>query len=489
MAELADTHEQSAPSASKLITPDVEQALVRKIDIHVLPGVIWLLLLSYIDRSNLGNVKVTNKDTGRDIVTELHLSDVDWQLAISIFYIGFVFAEIPYTLLFKRAGPSRWLARIIVSWGITALCHGLVSNATGLILCRFFLGLAEAGFFPGVVLYFAYWYKQREFATRVAFFTSATALSSAFSGLLAYAIGFANGASGLSGWRWIFIIEGIPSIVSGFSAWFLLPDFPHTASWLTDEEKEFAAQRLSVNAPSATRDKNFDLDEFLEVITDLHSWLINVIFFCGIVSGITLLYWLPTIILNLGFAGTLANVLTVPPWIVSWFVAVAVSWHSDKTQERIWHLIAPSSVFLLAIIFFATVPPTPGAGAGFLYFTTFLATAGSASVAPILWAWRASTSKGATGTATALALTNTIGACGGAISSFIFRADWAPRYVPAFAICAVLEAIAIAGMLVKHFWSDKIDILQERIRPRRRALYNDKQVIDGETKVINEEKA
>ncbi|KAJ3335892.1 hypothetical protein HDU93_004125 [Gonapodya sp. JEL0774] len=224
------------------------------------------------------------------------------------------------------------------------------------------------------MLYFAYWYTQREFATRVAFFTSATALSSAFSGLLAYGIAFLNGSGGWSGWS-----------------------FP-------------------IRRRGSRPRKKFGWND---------DW--------------------------------------VPRPRLQFTTKISTRINSDRTQERVWHLLGAASTFLVAIILFAAVPPTPGAGAGFLYFTTFLASAGSAAGAPVLWAWRTGTSKGATGTAVSTALMNTIGAIGGAFSSFIFRADWGPRFVPSFTICAVLQAIGITGILIKHYWSDEIDALQKRI--------------------------
>ncbi|KXS13021.1 MFS general substrate transporter [Gonapodya prolifera JEL478] len=440
-------HDEKSDISSRF-NPKEQAQIVLKIDLHVLPWMGWLLLINYIDRTNIGNVRILklhiySKETGNDILTELNLTATDWQYALSVFYIGYFIAEIPSNLMLKRFGPSKWMCRIVFTWGICSFATAFAQNATGLILARFFLGLTEAGLFPGIILYFSYWYPPAEFAKRVSLLVCSMNMSGAFGGLLAYAISFLNGTGGYSGWRWIFIIEGAPAIVSGFLTFWLLPDFPHTSSWLTEHEILWAEARIQATkqGPSA-HDEHFNKPEFIKAISDPHAYVWSTIFLAQAVSAVSLGFWLPSIINALGFVSTTANLLTVPPTVLAFIFSMAISWNSDRTGDRIFHMVSCQSLFILSLILFATVPAT-AAGNSFTYFVCFLAYCGSSGVAPMIWSWRADTSSGTTGTAVSTALMGSIGNSGGAFSSLVFRADWGPRYQRAFAICAALSTFSV----------------------------------------------
>ncbi|KXS13386.1 MFS general substrate transporter [Gonapodya prolifera JEL478] len=435
------------------LTEEHQKSIIRKLDVRIIPWSSWLYLLNYLDRTNMSSVKIANSEAKNDVLTELHLTDADWQLAISIFFIGYIFLEIPSNLMIKRFGPSRWLARIIVSWGIVAMCLAFCQNLGGLVAARFMLGVCEAGYFPGMIFYFALWYSKKEIAMRFSLFYCSGQLAGAFGGLASYGISFMNGVGGYSGWRWIFIMEGIPSILSGILTWFILPDFPHTAKWLTDEEKAWCEGRMGANAPSA-HSKHFDKKEFMEVMTNPHSYMYTFIYLSNNIASQALTFWLPTIIKNLGFTSTTALLLTVPPWICAYFISLTFSWNSDRTQRRVTHVVCAEAVFGIGLLLFATVPPS-GAGLGVLYFACFVATAGSASFIPCVWAWRTSTASGTTGNAIASGLMNSFGNVGGAIGPFLFRSDWAPRYVPAFTITTCLTVVCMTLVITEDTWAKR----------------------------------
>ncbi|KAJ3342753.1 hypothetical protein HDU93_001325 [Gonapodya sp. JEL0774] len=431
---------------------------------HILPWSAWLYLLNYLDRTNMGSVKIANNDIKADVLTELNLTDSDWQLAISVFFIGYVIFEIPANLMIKRVGPARWMSRIMVSWGICATCLCFCHNLLSVCLCRLFLGISEAGYYPGMMFYFSIWYTQKEFAMRCSVFYCSANLAGAFGGLLAYAISFMNGIGGWAGWRWIFLFEGGPSIIFGVLTWFVLPNYPHTVSWLTEEEKAWAEARVGSSAPSAHA-KHFDYDEFIAVLKDPHSYIMSALYLADVLAAYAFTFWLPTIIKNMGYTSATALLLSVPPWIAAWFFSLAVTYNSDRTQERVMHLVAVEGIFLLSLIMFAVIPPG-GSNTGALYFACFLACCGSATFIPLVWAWRTGTATGTTGNAVATGLMNSFGNIGGAVSTFMFRSDWATRYIPAFAICAGLSTLCIALVIIEDRW-------QKAIKARKAAASGD----------------
>merc|ERR1712169_47058 len=197
-----------------LADKDMERRIVRKQDMRILPWICVTYLLNYLDRVNLGNARTLNNDTPEDnIVTQLNLTGQRYNVAVALFFVPYVLMEFPSNILLKYFSPSKWISRIMVSWGIITVCTAAATTYGGLLAVRIFLGLAEAGFFPGVMMYLCFWYKPEERATRMAIFASSIAVAGAFGGLLATAISFLNGKAGLEGWRWLFILEGIPAVL------------------------------------------------------------------------------------------------------------------------------------------------------------------------------------------------------------------------------------------------------------------------------------
>lgn len=206
-------------------------------------------------------------------------------------------------------------------------------------MARFFLGLAEAGFYPGVIMYLCFWYKPSERATRMAIFAGSVAVAGAFSGLLASGIAFMNGLGGLSGWQYLFILEGIPAVLFGLLLWFKMPNYPNDAKFLTEEERAFAVARMGPYAPSAN-DKHFDLAIAKKTLSDPLFWIFAVQYFFMTNSLNAFGYFAPTIVASLGFKGYVAQLLTVPPNVFALLLIVVNCLHSDFTKERTRHVIA-----------------------------------------------------------------------------------------------------------------------------------------------------
>lgn len=309
----------------------------------------------YLDRVNLGNARTLNNDTPEDnIVNQLNLTGQRYNVAVALFFVPYVLMEFPSNILLKYFSPSKWISRIMVSWGIITVCTAAVTTYGGLLAVRIFLGLAEAGFFPGVMMYLCFWYKPEERATRMAIFASSVAVAGAFGGLLATAISFLNGKAGLEGWRWLFILEGIPAVLVGIMVWFWLPDYPQTVAWLSPEERAFAVKRLGPYAPSMS-DKHWDSEIAKKTLADPFFWVFAAQYFLMTNSLNAFGYFAPTIVASLGFEGHDAQLLTVPPNVVGMIVIIGVCLHSDRTKERSRHVIGACTFVAIGYLLLAVV--------------------------------------------------------------------------------------------------------------------------------------
>jgi MFS family permease len=215
-----------------------EKAILRKMDLRLIPMLALLYLLSFLDRGNIGNAKIEG------LTEDLGITGAQYNWCLTVFFFTYAAFEVPSNLLLKKLRPSVWLPTIMVAWGLVMTLMGIVQNYEGLLIARIFLGVAEAGLFPGVAYYITMWYARHEAQFRQALFFSAASVAGAFSGLLAFGIAHMDGVGGLEGWRWIFILEGILTVVVAVVAFFVLYDFPETATFLTEEERAFVVYRL-----------------------------------------------------------------------------------------------------------------------------------------------------------------------------------------------------------------------------------------------------
>ena len=236
----AEVNEQSSGGSPDGLEIDhqAEKALVRKIDRFIVPTVMMTYLLCFLDRTNIGNARLFGLEEDLGLVGD------QYQLAVAVLFVPYVLVEVPSNLVLKKFTPSRWIAFITVGWGIVSTLTGVVQSFAGLIACRVILGLLEGGLFPGLTVYLTLFYTKKELALRIGYLFVSSALAGACGGLLAYGIGFMDGIAGQSGWRWIFIIEGIPTVMWGIALWFLLANDPQSAWYLDDSEKQLLLARL-----------------------------------------------------------------------------------------------------------------------------------------------------------------------------------------------------------------------------------------------------
>ncbi|KAI1658366.1 putative pantothenate transporter [Daldinia decipiens] len=443
-SEAIDGYDAERMRARTALTAEEEKRLIRRIDWHLMPLCSIIFMFKNLDADNVSNARIMNRGTPDNIMTQLGLTSNEYALVTVLYYIPYIVGEAPSNLLLKKFSPSHWQSRIMITWGIMLACHVAVKNKEGLYVTRFLLGLAEAGMFPGIILQMTYWYRPDEMSLRLLYFYVCGNLSGIFSGILAFAFDHASGAGGLSGWQWLFLVEAIATIIMGVGVWFLLPDFPETASWLTDKEKAFIQARLPSNSPRAT-EQDFKLSEIVSSLRDKRLWLFTFIwaFFTVGTSGVR--FYQPTVIADLGFTSIAqAQLLNLPITILGLIVIGVSGVFADN--GRLPRPLYPLSFLTIILACYGVLVAYPNSGA--VYAATMIGNAVTSAWFPMMWPWRVQTTSRATGSAFSIGFVNSYGQIGGAIGPQIFRSAYAPRYQTSFAIAMALVACCIITTLI-----------------------------------------
>lgn len=296
-------------------TDEDEKRVKWKQDRTIIPLCAGIYFLCYLDRANIGNARILNSTTHNDMQTETNSTQSQFNVALMIFLIAYALFEVPSNILLKKLRPSRWLAFLMFSWGAITIGLGGVHNAAGMTGVRFLLGVVEAGLFPGLVYYLTFWYKSDERSIRVAMILASATLAGAFGGAIAYGIGHMNQAGGLSAWRWLFIIEGIPSCLSAIAVWFILPDYPE--EWLKGKDREIALFRLRVEG-SKSHHASMTWHDAKTTLTDWRLYGHYLIYFGISVPFSSLSLFTPSITLGLGYKDLDAQLMSVPPYAAAY---------------------------------------------------------------------------------------------------------------------------------------------------------------------------
>jgi ACS family tartrate transporter-like MFS transporter len=331
---------ESATVALRACAADVESRTVAKVMLRLIPFIVLLYLFNYLDRVNVSFAKLTMND-------DLGLSETAYGLGASTFFISYFMFEVPSNLIMQRVGARLWLARIMISWGIISSAMMFVRGPMSFCVLRFLLGAAEAGFAPGILLYLTYWLPVRHQARAVAWFLTSTALSgllgSPLAGLLLRLNGVPLAGHPLAGWQWLFLLEGIPSVLGGIAALLLLTDRPESASWLKPPEREWLSDRLE--AERRERQSHGHTSLFAG-LTNRRVWLLNITY-CALMFGFQgFNYWAATIVKQAtGLEDNLqVGLLTAIPFLAAVVAMVIVGRHSDRTNERRWHVAVCATV-------------------------------------------------------------------------------------------------------------------------------------------------
>ena len=303
LAASAHLSDKSIVRSDTEYDPAFKKRAILKADLWLVGFYSLVYIFRVIDSSNYSNAAIINLESGHGIKKQLHLNPSQWAWTLSIFSYSYLIFEPTNTLLLKKVRPSRWMFVLILTWGVCATSVAAVQNFKGMMVARFAIGVAEAGFYPSVLFHMAFWYAPAEMPWRIAAFYSVGQLSSALSGLLAYAIGFMDGLEHLSGWRWLFLLEGLPAIVLSVVALFGLPDYPETARMLTEKERAFFLQRLSSTAPSGKKN-SWDWKNLKTLATDPTVYTFSLYWVAHGIGGFGVGFALPTVIYQLGFTTT-----------------------------------------------------------------------------------------------------------------------------------------------------------------------------------------
>jgi sugar phosphate permease len=415
-----------------------ERRLLRKIDIRVVPWLALLYFLNFLDRGSIGNAKLY------DMATDLGITDKQYLIALTVFFFPYALLEPASNVVLRRIRPSVWLSSMMFVWGIVMMCHGFLHNYGGLVTLRVLLGVAEAGLYPGIVFYISCWYKRSELGTRVAaFFTSAT-IAGAFSGLLAAAISNMNGVAGKPGWSWIFILEGLFTILCAVASYRIISNFPETAGFLTKEERVFVIRRLRDDMQFSAGGEEFKVRYIWQSLRDWKTYLAMGIYmgFDGPLFAFSL--FTPTIIDELGYKATTANLLSVPVYVWSCIVTVIVGLVGDRLGKRGYINLFLFGTGLVGYIILIT-SRTPALS----YFACFLAASAIYPTVPNSVAWVASNVEGSYKRGITLAMAIGWGNLNGAVSSNVYRAVDAPWYRLGHGI--ILAYIAIGWLCSAAF--------------------------------------
>jgi MFS family permease len=325
-----------------LVTQD--KKLLRKLDLRLIPWLCLLYLISFLDRTNIGNAKLEG------LQASLHITSGQYNACLSIFFVSYALFEPLTNILLKRLRPSVFIPVIMLLWGITMVTMGLTHNFQGMMAARFFLGLAEAGLFPGINYYLSCWYKRDEFGIRAAIFFSAAAVSGSFGGLLAAAIGQMDGIGGKKGWAWIFILEGLATVLVGIASFWMVFDFPDEAHFLSDIDRQRVLRRLKADQQSSAEHETFKMEYFWASVKDWKTCLYALIYMGADGPLYAFSLFLPTIIKDLGYKSTTAQLLSVPPYAAAAILTITVGYLADRTHQRGFANICTS---ILAIIGFS----------------------------------------------------------------------------------------------------------------------------------------
>ncbi|KAG1740813.1 MFS general substrate transporter [Suillus paluster] len=465
-----------------MLTPEQERKLWRKVDVQLMPILTVMYLLSFLDRGNIGNAKLDG------LVTQLDLTGNRYNIALTMFFIPYCLCECPANLVLKVFRPSRWLPGISLSESTVRTLMSLVKTYPQLVGVRACLGIAEAGLFPGVVYYLTLWYPRHMLQYRIGLFVGAATVAGllfcyvlkflmakenlgAFSGLLAFAIGHMSGTAGLEGWSWIFLLEGLATIVVAIIALFVLVDFPDTATFLTPEERAFIVWKKKYDNSSVGEEEGFAARHVWAAFGDWQVWL-HILVYMSIVGP---LYGI-TLFLPFGYSTPVSQLLTVPPYIAATITLLVFAYYSDKLKMRFPFILA--GLVMCLVGFSINISTAPD---GVKYFGTFFIVIGSYAAVPGLVSWLGNNLSGQYKRGVGMALQIGIGNFSGAISSVIYRSQDSPRFILGHAVELMFVGIGFIFLPIVVFLYKRINAQRdaaERIAMERgeKVQYSDEEL-------------
>lgn len=437
-----------------------------KLDLYILPPLAMLWLANFIDRSNIGNARIAGLER------DTHLHGTQFNTALAVFYVTYILVEVPSNIILKKVKPDRWIPFLVLVWGIMTMLTGVVHNFGGLVAIRMALGFCEGGLLPGLVLYLSTMYKRHELQLRVGIFYASASLSGAFGGLLATAILKMNGVRGMAGWRWIFILEGLATIIIAIVSSLILPSDLSSAKFLTPEERDFAVRRfqsddvtylkgpateaqpdspmekesgarvesplksLAVGAEEAD-EEYFEWREVIRGITDIQTWLTGLAYFAILVSLYSYSLFLPTIMTGLGYSGSAAQLHTVPPYVPATILTVIVAILADRLKWR-----GPFILIFLPLAIIGYIIVIAAKANSTRYIAVFFMAVGVYPTVPCVLSILPNNTSGHYKKATTTALQLAIANASGFVATFVYTPNQAPKYIRGHSIVLGFQCLA-----------------------------------------------
>lgn len=323
------------------MTAELETRVLRKVTLRIIPFVMLLYFIAFIDRVNIGFAALTmNKDLG--------FSPTVFGFGAGIFFLGYFLFEVPSNLVLDKVGARIWIARVMITWGLISGAMAFVQGANSFYILRFLLGAAEAGFFPGIILYLSYWFPARQRAAVTAVFMAAAPLSTVLGSPVSGALLEMHGWLGLSGWQWMFLIEAAPAVILGVVVLFYMTDRPEKATWLRDDERNWLVNAMAAEAAGKAASASHSVWRGL---ADPRVIALSLVYF-GTSAGLyTLGIWAPQIIKEFGLTSLQVGLLNALPGIVAVIAMVIWARHSDRSGERTWHVVAACLLAAVGLVF------------------------------------------------------------------------------------------------------------------------------------------
>ncbi len=381
----------------------LEERAYRRVTLRLVPFLLLCYVVAYLDRVNVGFAKL-------QMLKDLQMSETAYGIGAGIFFIGYFLFEVPSNLILHRTGARVWIARIMITWGLLSAATMFVTSAYAFYGVRFLLGIAEAGFFPGIIFYLTQWYPSSRRGRIMALFMTAVAISGVIGGPVSgWILGAMAGVNGWAGWQWLFLLEGIPSLLMGIAVYFYLDDSIATARWLPQDERELLTDNLRQEAAG---------EEHASVLVTLRNprvLLLAALYFCIVMGLYGIAFWLPQLIRTMGVedAGRV-GLLSAIPYGVAAVVMVAVGRSSDRRRERRWHLAAGAYAGAAGLIVAGLFSTSLLIGLSAMC----VATAGVLAAAPLFWTLPTASLRGASAAA-GIAVINSVGNLAGFLSPYL----------------------------------------------------------------------
>lgn len=420
------------------MTCKLEQRVLRKITWRIVPFIMLLYFIAFLDRVNIGFAALTMND-------DLGFSPTVFGLGAGIFFLGYFLFEVPSNLILHKVGARIWIARVMITWGLVSGAMAFVQGTTSFYTLRFLLGVAEAGFFPGIILYLSYWFPAQRRAQVTAIFMAAAPISTALGSPISAALLEMHGLMGFKGWQWMFVLEAVPAVVFGVVVLFWLTDKPEKAKWLDDEERNWLMATL---AAEQSRKQATAQHSVLKGLLDPRVLALALVYF-GTSAGLyTLGIWSPQIIKTLGISSMAVGLLNAVPAVIAVMAMVVWARHSDRTNERPWHVIGACLLAACGLLY---------AGTATTVVTVILAltivNCGISASKPPLWSMPTLFLSGPAAAA-GIATINSIGNLGGFVGPFMIGLikehsgsyTWGLWFVAGLLVLSSLTVLLLSSM-------------------------------------------